>query len=192
MPTSLLPQRPAPTGPRPVLWTCAEFHRLGDAGAFEGRRAMLIGGVILEEGPMNPPHAVTLELVEAAVRAAFEAGWRVRGQSPLVLGQDLDPEPDLAVVAGAPRGSTAHPTTAVLVVEVADSSPAFDTNEKRLLYARAGIPDYWVVDVNGRRLLVYRDPQAGDYATQQVVGPAGAVSPLAVPGAVVRVADLLL
>ena len=184
--------RPAPTGPRPVLWSCAEFHRLGDAGAFEGRRAMLIGGVILEEGAMNPPYAVTLELVEAAVRAAFGAGWRIRGQSPLVLGQDLDPEPDLAVVVGVPRGSTTHPTTAVLVVEVADSSLAFDTNEKRLLYARAAIPEYWVVDVNGRRLLVYRDPQAGDYATRQVIGPAGAVSPLAVPAAVVRVADLLL
>jgi len=144
-----------------VLWTCAEFHRLGDAGVFEGRRAMLIGGVILEEGPRNPPHAITLELVEAAVRDAFGAGWRIRGQSPLVLGQDLDPEPDLAVVAGVPCGSTGHPTTAVLVVEVADSSLAFDTSEKRLLYARAGIPDYWVVDVNGRRLLVYRDPQAG-------------------------------
>ena len=192
MTTSLLSPRPAPAGPRPVLWTCAEFHRLGDAGVFEGRRAMLIGGVILEEGPMNPPHAITLELVEAAVRDAFGAGWRIRGQSPLVLGQDLDPEPDLAVVAGVPRGSTGHMTTAVLVVEVADSSLAFDTSEKRLLYARAGIPDYWVVDVNGRRLLVYRDPQAGDYATQQVVGPAGAVSPLAVPSAVVRVADLLL
>ena len=190
--TSLLTPRPAPTGPRPVLWTCAEFHRLGDAGVFEGRRAMLIGGVILEEGPMNPPHAVTLELVEAAVRATFGAGWRIRGQSPLVLGQDLDPEPDLAVVAGVPRGSTGHPTTAVLVVEVADSSLAFDTHEKRLLYARAGIPDYWVVDVNARRLLVYRDPQAGDYATQQVVGSAGTVSPLAVPAAAVRVADLLL
>lgn len=90
MTTALSPQRPAPTGPRPVLWTCAEFHRLGDAGAFEGRRAMLIGGVILEEGPRNPPHAVTLELVEAALRSAFGAGWRIRGQSPLVLGQDLD------------------------------------------------------------------------------------------------------
>lgn len=56
----------APAGPRPVRWTCAEFHRFGDMGVFEGRRAMLIDGVILEEGPMNPPHAITLELVEEA------------------------------------------------------------------------------------------------------------------------------
>ena len=81
---------------------------------------------------------------------------------------------------------------AELVIEVADSSLDFDTNEKRLLYAKAGIREYWVVDINGRRLLVYRDPQAGDYATQLALGPADAVSPLAAPAAVVRVADLLV
>jgi Uma2 family endonuclease len=174
-----------------VRWTCAEFHRFGDMGVFEGRRAMLINGVIMEEGPMNPPHAITLELVENALRAAFGAGWRFRSQSPLVLGQDLDPEPDFAVIAGNPRGSSGHPTTADLVVEVADSSLTFDTNDKRLLYARAGIREYWVVDINARQLLVYRDPQAGDYATRQALGPADAVSPLAAPAATVRVADLL-
>ena len=184
--------RPAPAGPRPLLWTCAEFHRFGDMGMFEGRRAMLIDGVILEEGPMKPPHAITLELVEEALRTAFRSGWRIRSQSPLVLGQDLDPEPDFAVIAGTPRGSAGHPTTADLVVEVSDTSLDFDTNGKRLLYARAGIREYWVVDINGRRLLVYRDPQAGDYAVQQTFGPADAVSPLAAPSVTVRVADLLV
>jgi Uma2 family endonuclease len=174
-----------------VHWTCAEFHRLGDIGVFEGRRAMLIDGVILEEGPMNPPHAVTLGLVEEAIRAAFGSGWWLRHQSPLILGEDLDPEPDLAVVPGRPRDYAGHPTTAELVVEVADSSLDFDTNEKRLLYARAGIRDCWVVDINGRRLLVYRDPRAGDYAIQHVLGPADTVAPLAAQAAVVRVADLL-
>jgi Uma2 family endonuclease len=182
---------PASAGPRPLRWTCAEFHRFADMGVFEGRRAMLIDGVILEQGPMNPPHAITLGLVEEAIRAAFGTGWWLRQQSPLILGQDTDPEPDLAVVPGRPRDYAGHPTTVDLLVEVADSSLAFDTNEKRLLYARAGICDYWVVDVNGRRLLVYRDPQGGDYATQMVFGPADAVSPLTTPAAV-RVADLLV
>src|SRR5262249_34994720 len=160
-------------------------------GMFEGRRAMLIDGVILEEGPMNPPHAITLELVEEVLRTVFRTGWRIRGQSPLVLGQDLDPVPDFAVIAGTARGSAGHPPTADRVIEVADSSFDFDTNQKRLLYARAGIREYWVVDVKGRRLLVYRDPVAGDYATQQALGLADAVSPLAAPTATVRVADLL-
>src|SRR3954452_874470 len=188
LPSSL----PAPAVPRPVRWTCAEFHLFGDMGVFEGRRAMLIDGVIMEEGPMNPPHAITLELVEPTIRAAFGAGWRIRSQSPLVLGQDLDPEPDFAVIAGALRGSSGHPTTADLVIEVADSSLDFDTNEKRLIYARAGIRDYWVVDINGRRLLVYRDPRAGDYAIPQALGPADVVAPLGAPPSSVPVADLLM
>lgn len=100
---SLPSSRAAPAGPRPLRWTCAEFHRFGDMGVFEGRRAMLIDGVILEQGPMNPPHAITLGLVEEAIRAAFGAGWWLRQQLPLVLGQDTDPEPDLAVVPGRPR-----------------------------------------------------------------------------------------
>lgn len=161
-------------------------------GMFEGRRAMLINGVIFEEGPMSPPHAITLGLVEEAVRTAFGVGWWLRHQSPLVLGLDLDPEPDLAVVPGRPRDYAGHPSMADLVVEVADSSLDFDTNEKRLLYARAGIREYWVVDINGRRLLVYRDPGAGDYASQQTLGPTDTVSPLAVPTGTVRVGDLLV
>ena len=153
---------------------------------------MLIDGVILEEGPMNPPHAITLELVEEALRAAFGAGWRFRNQSPLVLGQDIDPEPDFAVLAGVSRGSIVHPTTADLVVEVADSSLDFDTTDKRLLYARAGIREYWVVDVNGRQLLIYRDPKGGDYVNHQVAGPVESITPLAAPAVVVRVGDLLI
>jgi Uma2 family endonuclease len=175
-----------------VRWTCAEFHRFGDMGVFEGRRAMLIDGVILEQGPMSPPHAITLELVKETLRTAFGTVWWLRQQLPLILGQDTDPEPDLAVVPGRARDHVRHPTTAELVVEVADSSLDFDTNVKRLLYAKAGIREYWVVDINGRRLLVYRDPQAGDYNTQQALGPADAVAPLAAPAAVVRVADLLM
>jgi Uma2 family endonuclease len=189
---SLPPSRLAAAMPRPLLWTCAEFHRIGDMGVFEGRRAMLIDGVILEEGPMNPPHAIALGLAEEAIRTAFGTGWWPRQQSPLVLGLHTDPEPDLAVVPGRPHDYSGHPTTANLLVEVADSSLAFDTNEKRLLYARASISDYWVVDLNGRKLFVYRDPQGGDYATQQTLGPADAIAPLAAPTATLRIANLLV
>jgi Uma2 family endonuclease len=188
-----LPSTPsASVGPRPVRWTCAEFHRFGDLVMIEGRRAMLIDGVILEEGPMNPPHAIALELVGEAIRSAFGPGWWLRQLSPLILGRKLDPEPDLAIVPGRPRDYTSHPTTADLVIEVADSSLDFDTNEKRLLYARAGLREYWVVDINGRRLLVYRDPQAGDYVTRQTLGPTDMLTPLASPTVTVRVSDLLV
>lgn len=187
-----------PSGPpRNLTWTVDQFHFVGDTGVFEGRRAMLIDGVIVEEGPMNPPHRIALELTAEALRAAFGPGWRVCVQMPLVLSQDSDPQPDVALVPGSPRGATTHPTTAALVVEVADSSLRFDTTVKLGLYAAAGIADYWVVDVTGRQLLVFRDPRpdpaAGShtYAARLALGPADAVAPLAAPHAAVRVADLL-
>src|SRR5215468_2541755 len=110
------------TPPRNLLWTVDQFHYLGDLGVFEGRRAMLIDGVIVEEGPMNPPHRIALELTTEVIRGVFGAGWRVCVQMPLVLGQTTDPEPDIAVVVGSPRGNAAHPTTAALVIEVSDTS----------------------------------------------------------------------
>jgi Uma2 family endonuclease len=179
-----------------LLWTVDQFHALGDLGCFEGRRAWLINGVIIEEGPMNPPHRIALELTDNAMRAIFGTGWRVCVQMPLVLGQQTDPEPDIAIVPGSPRGLTAHPTTAVLVIEVADWSLNHDITTKAELYATAGIADYWVLDVDGRRLLVFRDPVpiapgGTTYRTHLTLGPADSVTPLAAPVASVRVADLL-
>jgi Uma2 family endonuclease len=192
-PTPVLP----PTGPRPFRWTLALFHRVGDMGLFEGRRAKLIHGQLIEEGPMDPPHAIAVEKTDAELRTAFGKGWRYRVQLPLVLGQDTDPMPDIAVIRGAP-GALVHPTAAELVLEIADSSLTFDVTTKAELYATAGVADYWVLDLDGRRLLVFRDPvtlPAGLGATASrthlTFGPADSVSPLAHPTAVVRVADLL-
>ncbi|MGL6095483.1 MAG: Uma2 family endonuclease [Fimbriiglobus sp.] len=186
---------PAPA-PRPMHWTVAKFHEVNATGAFAGRRPVLIRGVILEQGEMNPPHANAVILANEAIREVFGRGWVVRVQLPLVLGQDSDPFPDLAVVRGGPRDFPGHPTAADLVIEVSDSSLAFDLTEKAELYAAAGVPDYWVLDVIGRRLLVLRDPapvaaNGHAYRTQQTFGPAEAVSPLAVPAAGIPVADLL-
>lgn len=141
---------------------------------------------------MSPPRAIALGLVEQALRNAFGASWWLRQQLPLVLGQDTDPEPDIAVVRGGPRDYPQHPTAAELVVEVSDTSLGFDTNEKKLLYAKAGIREYWVLDINGRTLLVYRGPQPGDYASSQSLGQADAIAPLAAPNSSVRVTDLLV
>lgn len=188
-----------PSGPpRPLKWTTEQFHALGDLGCFEGRRAWLIDGVIIEEGPMNPPHRIALELTDGVMRTVFGAGWRVCVQMPFDVRRATDPQPDIAVVPGSPRGATVHPTTAALVIEVSDSSLATDTTTKAELYATAGVPDYWVLDVDGRRLLVFRDPVplpaglgATAYRTHLTFGPADSVAPLAAPTSPVRVTDLL-
>lgn len=196
--TPTLPGRAVPGPPRNLLWTVDQFHHLGDLGVFEGRRAMLIGGVIVEEGPMNPPHAIAATNTEDAVRAAFGPGWHVRVAKPLVVGRTTDPEPDAAVLPGRPADYPSHPTTAALVVEVADTSLGYDTTTKAEWYATAGVADYWVVDVSGRQLLVFRDPLplpaglgATAYRTRTAHAPGDAVAPLAAPNAAVQVADLL-
>lgn len=205
MSATLTPPAPAaptpivPFVPRPFRWDVATFHAVNATGAFAGRRPMLLRGVLMEQGPMNPPHATAVDLTVDVLRSIFTTGWRVRGQTPLVLGLETDPFPDVAVIAGGPRDfSSAHPTTAALVVEVSDTTLATDMTEKAELYATAGVADYWVLDVVGRRLLVYRDPLplspnlgAVAYSTHLTLGPDDTVSPLAAPHSQVKVADLL-
>lgn len=192
------PPPPAPDAPRPLRWTREEYYRLADAGFFRDRRVMLIEGEILAMSPQNEPHARGITLTDWALAAAFGPGFWVRNQCPLDLGLTSDPEPDLAVVPGSPRTNTARPTTALLVVEVADTSLAYDTGAKANLYAAGGIADYWVVDLANNRLHVFRDPQPDPaaphghrYAGRATLDPAASVTPLAAPASPVKVADLL-
>lgn len=180
----------------PARWTAAEFHRVRATGVWDGRRTYLVRGVIWEQGPMNPPHAALIKIVEKTLARVFTAGYCFRAQVPLLLGLDTDPFPDVAVVSGDDEDYlTAHPTAAHLVVEVADTSLDEDTSTKAELYASGGIADYWVLDVNARRLLVFRDPRpfAGTttYRTTITLTTADTISPLALPTASVRVSDLI-
>jgi Uma2 family endonuclease len=202
MPSSTLlsppPWKPSSVIPQPRRWTVTEFDHLGSLGCFAGRRAFLLDGVILEQGPMEPPHAEALEVVTEHVRAAFGSGWRFRVQLPLHLDEFNNPMPDLAVVAGSPGYYGDHPVSAALVVEVADTTLQSDLTDKAERYATAGIADYWVLDLNAGALHVFRDPQplpaslgATAYRTHDTLGPGDTVSPLAAPNGTVRVADLL-
>ena len=104
---------------------------------------------------------------------------------------NIDPEPDVAVVPGRPADYTTHPNTALLIAEVSDTSLKYDINEKAELYSTAGIAEYWVLDLNGRQLLVFREPTSNGYATKLTVPEIGNVTPLAMPTASIKVADLL-
>lgn len=176
-------------------WTAAEYHRAAEAGVFPpGERLELIDGEIYRMSPQKSLHTTGCELAEESLRGIFGTGYVVRGQKPLALGAASEPEPDVAVVRGRIRDfATQHPSTALLVVEVADSTAAFDTGRKAEMYARAGIPDYWVVVLPERALLVHRDPDpaSGQYRSITRHEETGTAAPLAAPGAIIRVADLL-
>ncbi|MBN9521027.1 Uma2 family endonuclease [bacterium] len=174
-----------------VRYTLEQFHDLGDRGLFESRGAVLLDGIIIEEGRMTPAHATGILLAGDALRPIFGRDWWVSMQLPLVVGEASDPVPDVAVVRRGDRTATRHPTTAVLVIEVADDTLGFALGEKQAAYARGDIADYWVLDVNGRQLHIFRGPAGDVYATHLTLGEADTVSPLAAPAAIVRVADLL-
>jgi Uma2 family endonuclease len=134
-------------------------------------------------------------LVQRALEKAFGANHVVRVQGPLDLGERSQPEPDVAVVAGSPRDYRDHPTSALLVVEISDTTLEFDRERKARLYAKAGLVEYWVVNLVDRVLEVHRSPatdaQAPRYGEIKSVAAGEMVSPVAAPTAAIAVSDLL-
>jgi Uma2 family endonuclease len=159
----------------------------------------LIGGHLVVAEPHGSYHASALGAAGDALRAALPPGWLVRVQLPVALDDESEPEPDLAVVPGEwAEYRAAHPSCPALVIEVAETSLAFDRGEKGSLYARGGIRDYWVVNLVDRVLEVYREPEPDStapygwrYGSVQRVMRDAVVSPLALPTMRVAVAALL-
>ncbi len=115
---------------------------------------------------------------------------RIRARAPLAL--DERSEPDVAVVTGSMRNyRDAHPTTTVLVVEIADSTLSFGLGRKKALYARAGIAEYWILNLDDSQLEVSRHAQWTSYAEQQTVSPGNRIAPLACPDCPIAVDNLL-
>jgi len=146
--------------------------------------------------PQHTPHATATQLATEALRTAFGAAWMVRVRLPLALDDESEPEPDVAVVRGAPRDYLReHSSTAVLVVEVAHASLRADRTLKARLYARAGIGDYWIVNLVDRVLEVHRSPTGPRprrvYTDIRRIDPSASIAPLAAPTARIVVADLL-
>lgn len=185
---------------RTKRWTRLEYERLIDLAVFgPGERLELLGGQLLVREPQGRPHATGIRLVARALRAVFGSGWSIEAQLPVALDEESEPEPDIAVVVGEPRDYLgAHPSHPALVVEVALASLALDRGEKACLYARAGVADYWIVNLVDHVLEVYREPVADPdaaygwrYASTGSLRRDDSVAPLALPGSAILVSDLL-
>ncbi len=185
--------------PRPYQWTREEYYKMGELGFFDDKRVELIEGRVFEMSPIYSPHATSVTLAGEVLREIFGRGWVVREEKPLSLGTNSDPEPDIALVAGKTRDfKDAHPTTAALVIEVADSSLSYDRNHKASLYAKAGIADYWIVNLQDRQIEVHRRPISDanaefgfSYGDKMIFKEGDSAKPLAKPKASIAVADLL-
>lgn len=158
----------------------------------------MIDGVIQLKGSQSSAHSAATLLGLDALRPAFGPNYHVRVQAPLEFGAASDPEPDLAVVVGQVRVYVAHPATAQLVVEVSDTTLAYDTGDKAGLYASGGFEDYWVIDLNRRQVIVFRDPRADatqlfgfGYRNIQRFQIGDSIAPLSAPSSSVAVTDML-
>lgn len=156
----------------------------------EDDRVELLDGVLVEMSPQSPRHAAAVRrLTGLLAPVAAAAGLEVSPQCPLGVGSPISqPEPDLAVVPAG--GWEAHAGDALLVVEVSVSSRAVDLGRKAAIYAAGGIPEYWVLDLDARRLVVHRDPAGERYATVTAHTGGDTVGAIRLP-LTVAVAELL-
>lgn len=155
------PRKPPPY---PVWrFTVAEYHKLIQTGVLtEDDPVELLEGWIVPKMPRNPLHDATIGIVSELLRGLIPNGWHLRIQSAITT-YDSEPEPDLVIARGVARDYTSrHPTPVdiALVIEVADSSLDRDREAKARLYARAGIQDYWVVNLSDMRVEAYSNPDA--------------------------------
>jgi Uma2 family endonuclease len=181
-------------------WSRTEYDRLAELGILrEDEPIELLGGHMIVAEPKSSPHSTAVGLTADALRLAFGDGWVVRIQDALALDDESEPEPDVVVVPGQRRDyRDAHPETTALLVEIALSSLAFDRHHKGSLYARAGLADYWIVNLVDRVVEVRRAPAAdaaadfgAAYTEIEIARPGATLAPLAKPEARVAVSDLL-
>lgn len=154
----------------------------------------LLDGVIVAEPPQDPPHASAISRSLRAVADAVGKAGVIRVQLPFIAGPFSAPEPDLAVVPGSQSDyDTRHPTAALLIVEVAQSSLPQDRLSKQRIYAAAACPEYWIVNLRDECTEVYRQPEidARIYRERSIAGRGDVIDLFAVAGARVRVTDLL-
>ncbi|HEV8580022.1 MAG TPA: Uma2 family endonuclease [Thermoanaerobaculia bacterium] len=173
-------------------WTREEYERMVEDGYFRpDERVELVNGIIYEMSPQKSWHAAAIQALQEFLGPVFKEGYNLRVQMPLALGLHSEPEPDVAVVQGHWRDyRDSHPSTAVLVIEVADTTLLYD-REKSAVYARAEIPEYWIVNRIDGCLEVYREPRNEAYQSRTVLEAVASVSPLARPEASLRVGDFL-
>jgi len=187
---------------RPGLrrWTRDEYERLIDHGFLdEDDPIELLDGLLLVKEPQHSPHRTAVILTAKTLELAFGPGWFVQIQSPIALDRRSAPEPDVCVIRGAPRDYTAaHPTRPALIVEVARSGLRLARGLKAVVYARAGVADYWIVNLIDRVLEVHREParpgparRRWGYVAVETLSAGATIVPLAASTAAVRVADLL-
>jgi Uma2 family endonuclease len=188
--------RPAPAGTSiPARYTARRYLRLVDEGVLgPDDRVELLEGVIVAMAPHSPGHAAGIRRTSAALFRAVGSRGVVSVQLSLIAGRYSVPEPDIAVLPGEQSDyDRVHPKTALLVVEVSESSLVQDRMTKAPIYAADGIPEYWIVNVRDDRVEIFRDPVPAQrrYRTTRLARRGERIALAALAGVSVAVGDLL-
>jgi hypothetical protein len=189
------PEGRGPTA-TPLRFGVEEYYRLAEVGILKPDvRSELIEGVVYLMSPIGSPHAACVDSILHTLIAAQIAPRAIfRVQGPFRIEGHSEPEPDLLLLRPRPdfyRTNHPGPADVLLLVEVMVTTAEYDRGVKLPLYARAGVPEVWLVDVGGGRVEVYRRPEGGAYAEASVVARGGSLAPTAFPDAVLAVDALL-
>jgi Uma2 family endonuclease len=176
-------------------FTRAEYHRMAETGILsEDSPVELIEGEILEMSPIGRRHRACVDRTAEILFEGVGGGAIIRVQSSVVLGERTEPEPDLVLLrrrADFYADADETPEDVLLIVEVADSSEVYDLRTKAPLYARYGIPELWVANLNRDHVVVFQDPTPQGYATTRVARRGESISPLAFPDLKIAVDAIL-
>jgi Uma2 family endonuclease len=187
-------QQPTPTGLVPVRITLEQYHRMVEAGIWEGCRVELLNGVVVEMSPEGMPHASRSTTTGEYLREVLGSQVQIREGHPITLPNGSEPEPDIAIVQRMPDHYLSHhpyPENIFWIIEYANTSLDKDLGVKADIYASENIPEYWVINLQQNILIVFRDPVDGKYQSRQEF-TSGAIAPLAFGDVAIAVARLLV
>jgi Uma2 family endonuclease len=183
------------TAPTRHRITVDEYERMITANVWpEDERLELIEGEIIAMSPLNAPHAYTVRTLLQLLVEALRGRALVDAQNPIRLDDGTRPEPDVMLLRSPAmqyRRRLPAPADVFLIIEVSDTTLDYDRTVKTPLYARAGIPETWVVDLNGRRLIVFRALEDGEYTQMESVRSGASMALAAFPEITLRVDDIL-
>lgn len=180
-------------------WKKSEYYKMAEIGLFQGYRAELIEGQIIEMSPMSSLHATAVTIISNVIEKIFGKGYFARVQMPIDAGIISEPEPDIAIIKGNIRDyKNSHPQQAELIIEVADTSLDYDRKTKGSIYAKMGVKDYWIYNINEQLFEIYRDPVKDEtkltgfgYTTILILKSGNTIAPLTKPKKSIAITDLI-
>lgn len=177
------------------LWTVEEYHKMINCGILTPEsRVELLEGRIIEMNPQRAPHAATTQRASDYVKAQLNQQAHIRMQLPITLSTS-EPEPDIAAVNIDPKAyGDRHPTAGEIffLIEVSDTTLRIDRQEKALIYAKANIPEYWVLDVSDRQAYLFRNPTPKGYNSEMLFSNNGVINPLKFPSVSLSLSQMFL